>query len=265
MITKQRHGPWAVVLGASEGIGSAFAHRAGAAGLNVVVVSRRTALLESLAEEIETASGVQCRAIAVDLSAADAADALATRVADLEIGLMVYNAGADTMARKFHDRSLDQVMTQVNLNVVTPTKLCHYWGGEMRARGRGGIILVGSMSGLAGTGWVATYSATKAYNQILGEGLWRELKVSGVDAMVLVAGATATPAHQKMGAKVTKEYPPMDPDDVAREGLEALGTGPLHIAGDANRAGFGMLAPVPREQLIEQMTHGTQLLFGVSD
>lgn len=265
MISKDRHGPWAVVLGASEGIGSAFARRIGAAGINVVVVSRRAALLEALAGEIEAAHGVQCRAVAVDLSATDAADALAARLADLDIGLMVHNAGADTMAVKFHDRSLDQVMTQVNLNVVTPTKLCHYWGAAMRKRGRGGIILVGSMSGLAGTGWVATYSATKAYNQILGEGLWRELKVSGVDAMILVAGATDTPAHHKMGAKVTKEYPPMNPDDVAREGLDALGKGPLHVAGEANRAGFALMSPAPREQLIEQMTHGTQLLFGVTD
>lgn len=252
-----------MVLGASEGIGEQFVRQVAAAGINVVLVSRRAAMLEKLAATLPP--GVESRCLAIDLADDDAVDQLTAATADLEVGLVVYNAGADTMAVKFHDRSLDEVMFLVKLNVITPTKLCYVFGGAMRARKRGGIILVGSMAGLAGTGWVATYSATKAYDQMLAEGLWRELKGNGVDVMVLVAGATATPAHERMGARETKEYPPMDPADVAREGLAALGHGPLHVAGETNRAGFAAMSPAPRIELIDQMTKGTQLLFGVTD
>jgi short-subunit dehydrogenase len=266
MLDPSRHGPWAVVAGASEGIGAAFAHQLAAAGLGVVLVSRRAAVLESLADDVRAATpGARVRVLAQDLTAADAAEAVRDATADLEVGLLVYNAGADTMAVKFHDRSIDDVMHLVHLNVVTPTRLCHHLGASMRARGRGGIVLLGSMSGLAGTGWVAGYAASKAYDQILAEGLWRELRGDGVDVMALVAGATDTPAHARMGAAVTEEYPPMDPADVAREGLAALGQGPVWVAGDGNRAGFGALSPVPRADVIEMMTRGTQLLFGVTD
>lgn len=263
MIAPEKYGPWAMVLGASEGIGEAFVRQIAAAGINVVLVSRRQSVLDALAASLPNT--VQHRTLAVDLTADDAVDQLIAATDDIEVGLVVYNAGADTMAVKFHDRSLDEVMHLVKLNVVTPTKLCHQIGAQMRARKRGGIILLGSMAGLAGTGWVATYSATKAYDQMLAEGLWRELKADGVDVMVLVAGATATPAHDRMGAKVTKEYPPMDPADVAREGLAALGSGPLHVAGDANRANFARMSPAPRIDLINQMTHGTHLLFDLTD
>lgn len=263
MIAPEKYGPWAMVLGASEGIGEAFVRQIAAAGINVVLVSRRQSVLDALAASLPDT--VQHRTLAVDLTADDAVDQLIAATDDIEVGLVVYNAGADTMAVKFHDRSLDEVMHLVKLNVVTPTKLCHQIGAQMRARQRGGIILLGSMAGLAGTGWVATYSATKAYDQMLAEGLWRELKADGVDVMVLVAGATATPAHDRMGAKVTKEYPPMDPADVAREGLAALGSGPLHVAGDANRANFARMSPAPRVDIINQMTHGTHLLFDVTD
>lgn len=263
MIAPEKYGPWAMVLGASEGIGEAFVRQIAAAGVNVVLVSRRQSVLDALAASLPDT--VQHRTLAVDLTADDAVDQLIAATDDIEVGLVVYNAGADTMAVKFHDRSLDEVMHLVKLNVVTPTKLCHQIGAQMRARKRGGIILLGSMAGLAGTGWVATYSATKAYDQMLAEGLWRELKADGVDVMVLVAGATATPAHDRMGAKVTKEYPPMDPADVAREGLAALGSGPLHVAGDANRANFARMSPAPRVDIINQMTHGTHLLFDVTD
>lgn len=263
MIAPEKYGPWAMVLGASEGIGEAFVRQIAAAGVNVVLVSRRQSVLDALAASLPDT--VQHRTLAVDLTADDAVDQLIAATDDIEVGLVVYNAGADTMAVKFHDRSLDEVMHLVKLNVVTPTKLCHQIGAQMRARKRGGIILLGSMAGLAGTGWVATYSATKAYDQMLAEGLWRELKADGVDVMVLVAGATATPAHDRMGAKVTKEYPPMDPADVAREGLAALGSGPLHVAGDANRANFARMSPAPRVDIINQMTHGTHLLFDLTD
>ncbi|HEV8296756.1 MAG TPA: SDR family NAD(P)-dependent oxidoreductase, partial [Acidimicrobiales bacterium] len=240
-----------------------FARQLAAAGLHIALVARRQTVLDELAASIAATSGVECRAIATDLTAPDATARVAAATDDLEIGLLVYNAGADTMAKKFHDRSIDEVMHLVMLNVVTPTQLCHRFGGAMRTRGRGGIILLGSMAGLAGTGWVATYAASKAYDQMLAEGLWRELKADGVDVLGLIAGATATPAHERMGARTTEQYPPMDPADVARAGIVALGHGPVHVAGMANRQMFDALHTTSRVDLIEAMTGGTKLLFDV--
>jgi uncharacterized protein len=261
----ERYGPWAIVAGASEGIGEQFARQLAGRGVASVLVSRRQPLLDALAASIEADTGVACRAHALDLTAPDAAAQLAAATDDLDVGLLVYNAGADTMAKKFHDRTLAEVQHLLALNVTTPAALCHTVGHRLKARGRGGIILVGSMAGLAGTGWVATYAATKAFDQMLAEGLWREMKGDGVDVVALLAGATATPAHERMGARVTAEFPPMDPADVAREGLEALGQGPVWVVGEANRAMFDALRAAPRVDVIEAMTHGTQLLFGVQD
>jgi short-subunit dehydrogenase len=258
-----RYGPWALVAGASEGIGEHLARQVAAAGVHVVLVARRPAVLEALASSIraDTGGAVGCRPLAADLAADDAASRLVEATADLEIGLLAYNAGADTMARRFLDRPLDDVLGMIRRNVVTPTALCHDLGGRMRERGRGGILLVGSLAGLAGAGRVATYAATKAYGQVLAEGLWRELRDGGVDVLALLAGATATPALERSGARLTEEFPPMDPADVAREGLAALAHGPVHVAGDANRTAFDALRGVPRVELIEAMTGGTAALY----
>jgi short-subunit dehydrogenase len=260
-----RYGPWAIVAGASEGIGEHVARQLAAAGVAPVLVSRREALLDALAASIRADTGVAARVVALDLTAPDAADRLAAATADLDVGLLVYNAGADTMARKYLDRTLEEVQHLLALNVATPAALCHAIGRRLRERGRGGIALIGSMAGLAGTGWVATYAATKAFDQVLAEGLWRELRGDGVDVVAVLAGATATPAHERSGARVTEEFPPMDPADVAAEVLGALGNGPVWVVGDANRAMFDALRAAPRVDLIEAMTHGTQLLYGVED
>jgi uncharacterized protein len=260
-----RYGPWAIVAGASEGIGEHVARQLAAAGVAPVLVSRRQALLDDLAASIQADTGVAPRVVPLDLTAPDAAARLVDATSDLDVGLLVYNAGADTMARKFLDRTPEEVHHLLALNVLTPSALCHAVGRRLRDRGRGGIALIGSMAGLAGTGWVATYAATKAFDQILAEGLWRELRGDGVDVVAVLAGATATPAHERMGAKVTAEFPPMDPADVAAEVLAALGNGPVWVVGEANRATFDVLRAAPRVDAIEGMTYGTQLLFGVTD
>jgi short-subunit dehydrogenase len=265
MVDREKYGPWAVIAGASEGIGEQFARQLTAAGINVVLVSRRAAVLDELAGSIRRGSdaAIEVRSIALDLTGGDAAEQLAAQTADLEVGLLVYNAGADTGPVAFHDRTVDQVMHFVNLNVVTPTKLCHHYGGAMRERGRGGILIVGSMAGLSGSALIATYAATKAYQHALAEGLWRELKDRGVDVMTVVAGATATPAHERTGATHGDDFPRMDPADVARTGLEWLGRGPLRAASDELQSAFDAMRALPIEQVIEFMSNGTRSIYGL--
>jgi len=265
MIDVQKHGPWAVIAGASEGIGEQFARQLAVKGINVVLVSRRAAVLDELADSIRRdCEAIDIRVVALDLTSGDATEQLAQQTDDVEVGLLVYNAGADIGPKAFHDRTVDEVMHFVNLNVVTPTKMCHHFGGLMRARQRGGIILVGSMAGLSGSALIATYAATKAYDHALAEGLWRELREHNVDVMTLVAGATDTPAHSRTGATFGGEdFPRMDPADVARTGLEWLGRGPLRAASDELQIAFDSMRALPIEQIIEFMSMGSRAIYGL--
>jgi short-subunit dehydrogenase len=263
MIDVRKHGPWAVIAGASEGIGEQFARQLAQVGINVVLISRRREVLDPLADSIRRESGVEVRVLPLDLTADDATAAVVTATRDIEVGLLIYNAGADVGPTAFHDRSLDQVMHFVKLNVVTPTQLCHHFGGLMRTRRRGGIILVGSMAGLGGSALIVTYAATKAYDHALAEGLWKELKEYDVDVLAVVAGATATPAHARTGATHGEGFPRMDPADVARTGLEWLGRGPIRAASDELQQGYDAMRALPTEQIIEFMSMGTRAIYGL--
>lgn len=266
MTDVHRYGPWAVVAGASEGIGEHAARQLAADGFSVVLVARRQEVLDALAASIRADHpGVGVVALALDLSLDDAADRLADAVAGLDVGLLFYNAGADTGPVAFLDREADDVRGMVRRNVVTPTAVCHALGRRLRDRGRGGIVVIGSMAGISGSALIATYSATKAYQQVLCEGLWRELGASGVDVVHVIAGATATPAHHRTGAVQSPDHPQADPADVARNALAALGHGPVRGADEALDAGYRALAGLPREQLIEMMSAGTRAVYGLPE
>src|SRR5215210_3543784 len=195
-----RYGPWAVVAGASEGTGAAFSREIAAQGVNVVLVARRPDPLHALAQQIHEASGAETRVVALDLSGLDAGAALAAATADLDVGLLVYNAGADEYGMKFLDVDVDRWAAMVHRNCVVPLRLCHHYARPMVERGRGGILLVTSGAAWAGGDRLATYGATKAFDLVLGEGLWAELAPKGVDVLSFVLGQTDTPAYRALVA-----------------------------------------------------------------
>jgi len=261
-----KYGPWAVIAGASEGIGEHAARQLAAAGCSVVLVSRRQPVLDALRDSIladDAAAGVEVRTVALDLSTPDAADRLCAEVADLDVGLLFYNAGADPRAAAFLDRDADDVLGMVRCNVVTATAVCHTVGRRLRDRGRGGIVVISSGAAIAGTALVATYSATKAYQQILCEALWAELDGTGVDVVCVLAGTTATPAFLRTTAMTADDPAVMDPADVARNALAALGHGPVVGASDELTEMFAGLYTVPRTMLIEGVSAGTRATFGL--
>jgi short-subunit dehydrogenase len=260
---RERYGPWAVVLGGSEGIGAAFARRLAADGMHVVVVARNAATLAAAASEAR-ALGVEVRELPLDLTAPGAVGAVADATADVEVGLVVYNAGAVHGADEFLDAPVDAALHLVRLNCEGPVRAAHHFGSLMAARERGGILLVGSMSGVAGAGRTVTYGASKAFVQVFAEGLWYELRPRGVDVLALVAGATRTPAMARSGALVER-FDPMDPDDVAREGLEHLGDGPVWLPNDNTRQFFGELHAMSRADAVEAMSAGGRLIWGIDD
>jgi short-subunit dehydrogenase len=257
----QRYGPWAVIAGASDGIGECFARQLAERGIHVALLARRKGLLDELAAEIHDTHGVETRPIVADLTDAQIGDVVAEATADLDVGLLVYNAGAVHGARKFHDQPVDHAMTLVHLNCRGPVLLAHHLGGRMRERGSGGIILLTSMAAACGSSYTATYGATKSFELILAEALWHELTPHGVTAMSVVAGATRTPSMLASNEQF-ESYPNlMEPADVAQGALAHLGKGPCWVAGDLNRETARAFWPTPRVALINGMSAATAGLY----
>jgi short-subunit dehydrogenase len=261
-----RYGPWALVLGASHGIGASFARQIAERGVNVVLVARALAALQETADEIRSASGVDVRAVSVDLTAPTMLDDLVRGTEDLDLGLVVYNAGGTDAIGRFVEGPASRPAMIVQLNCVGPVQVCHHFGGRLLERGRGGIILMSSLGGTCGTAGTATYSASKAFDLILAEGLWAELHPKGVDVLGLVVGTTNTPTFMVGAPRIDPDdFPGMEADDVAREGLENLANGPTWVAGDENRAAFDALRAMPRVDAVLAMSEGLEMLFGLDE
>ena len=201
---KEKYGPWALVVGASEGLGAAFAENCARRGLNVAIVARRAAALDATAAVLET-HGVQTRKIVADAGKSDFADLIAAGIDGIEVGLMIFNAAAEPGGR-FLDIPLDDHLNNIQVNCVAPTILCHMLGRKMADRGRGGIVLVSSMGALQGIKQWVSYGAAKSYELLLGEGLWDEFRDHGVDALAYVVGSTYTPTFQRIQKKYSLPF-----------------------------------------------------------
>ncbi|ORV51920.1 short-chain dehydrogenase [Mycolicibacter engbaekii] len=227
-----QYGPWAVVAGGSEGVGAEFAAQLAAAGVNLVLIARKPEPLRQTADRCRE-RGVMVRELALDLSGGDAAARVIEETSDLEVGLLIYNAGANTHSAEFLDGDLAAFGGVLALNVTTPLALVHHFGRPMRARRRGGLLLVGSLTGYLGSARQTVYGGAKAFTRIFAEGLWLELRDHNVHVLELVLGVTRTPAMQRAGLNF--DVPGLrisDPADVAREGLDRLPHGPVHVMSD---------------------------------
>jgi short-subunit dehydrogenase len=258
---RSRYGSWAIVAGASEGIGEAFARALASRGLSLVLVARRAERLEGLAATLRSDTGVEVRTLRLDLAEEDAAARLEQATLGLDAGLLVYNA-AFAPVGPFCSRSREDQLRVLDTNCRTPMLLCHGFGARFRARGRGGIILMSSLAGFQGSPGVAHYAATKAYNLVLGEGLWKEMSRDGVDVLACCAGATRTPGYEANPAPERLIAPPaMAAADVAEEALRAIGTRPSMIVGRWNRvASFILRRFVSRRRAVLLIAGSTQAL-----
>lgn len=246
-IFSSRYGPWALVTGAARGLGAEYSRQIASRGINVVMVDLLTDELERTAEEVRKISGRDVVTIAADLSRPEFIETILKRVEGLEVGLLVSNAAYGPVGM-FLERGLEEKLRVLDINVRAPLMLVHEFAMRMVARGRGGIILMSSASAMQGTPYVANYAATKAYNLILAEGLWVELRRKGVDVLGFMPGTTRTPGYFESGAQIgkAKMVKVMEPGPTVTEALDALGRRPSHIAGRGNRITFfisGKLMP----------------------
>jgi short-subunit dehydrogenase len=257
---RERYGPWALVAGASAGLGEAFARLLAARGLHVVLLARRPDALERLAADLRRAHGVETRVEALDLARADLAIAVERVAAELEVGLLVYNA-AHSVIGPFVDRPLQEHLRVIDVNCRGPLALAHLLGGKMARRGRGGMILMSSLAASQGNPLLASYAASKAFDLVLAEGLWAELRGRGVDVLACRAGATRTPGYA--ASRPRRSVPLMEPEEVARLALDALGRGPSAVTGALNRvAAFAFGRILPRRVSIRIMGRATRRLYG---
>lgn len=242
-IDSQRFGSWAVVTGASSGIGEQFAHQLAANHLNLVLVARRLPALKKLGDSLAKRYGISYRAVQADLTQSDFLKEVIDATGDIEVGLLVSNAGASTN-HEFITVKPEALTESVQINVLAHVQLARHFGQLMAKRGRGGILLVSSIMGLQGIPYMADYSAAKAYMLSLAEALHVELKASGVNATALLPGPVATPMLNELGM-TSKDLPmkPMSPEQCASEGLRALSINKAtYIPGMANR----LLTKMPR-------------------
>jgi short-subunit dehydrogenase len=223
----QRYGPWALIIGGSEGVGAAFARKLAAEGFRLVLVARKAQPLQELAGELR-AGGTETRIVSTDMSRPDALDQVRAATDDVEVGLLIYNAGANNIRGAFFELDPEVYRAVIGVNVIGQSEFARHYGGLMRRRERGGIILCGSTGGYMGAPTLAAYTASKAFSRIFSEALWIEGQGFDVDVLHLCIGFTATPAMARLGFDLSKA---MAPEDVAQEGLDNIRNGPVWIVG----------------------------------
>jgi hypothetical protein len=258
-ISAHQFGPWAVVTGASAGIGREFAAQLAAAGINVVLVARRLAMLQDLGAALAQRHGVDYRAVGVDLSDPGMLTPIAEATADIDVGLLVSNAGA-ALPGPFLDSDLQAQRAILRLNTAAHLGLCHHFGERLARRGRGGVVLVSAMGAVHGVPYMAHTGATKAYVASLGAGLHVELAKHGVHVTVLHPGPTRTPVLAELGLDPDKlPMPVTTPEDCVSESLRALARNRARcIPGRINRVTAALVpASLTRSMMARMLSRPT--------
>ncbi|MEY2820337.1 MAG: hypothetical protein RL275_3800 [Chloroflexota bacterium] len=248
---KQQYGEWAVVAGASEGLGACYAEQLAERGLHLVLVARNADRLDALKNKLIQKYGVQVKTLTLDLLHISAAERIIEETKGFEVGLLIFNA-ASSRVGAFHQHSIDEHLLEIEINVRVPLVLIHHFSKAMLNRKRGGILLMSSLSAFQGSAYISTYAAGKAFQILLAEGLWEEWRSQNVDALVCVAGAIRTPTY--IASKPRRERSMLEPANVARDALVALGKQPYVIPGFGNKmASFFMRHLLPRTWTIRLM------------
>lgn len=244
-----KYGNWAVVTGASDGIGKAMATELAKAGLNLVLVARRQLLLDQISDELSNEFGIETHVIAADLSDDDAVQTVLDVTRSLQVGLLVASAGFGT-AGKFLDMSIERELNMLDVNCKAVLAMTHHFGQRFAAQGHGGIILLSSVVAFQGVPLSANYAATKAYIQSLAEGLSLEFAPLGVDVLASAPG----PIHSGFAARANMQMgAALQPETVAKQTIKALGRKTTVRPGLLTRFLDGSLAMLPRRIRVRAM------------
>jgi short-subunit dehydrogenase len=249
---RERYGPWALVAGASQGIGAAFATALARRGLDVVLIARHAEPLDALAARLP----VRTMTVPADLATAEGLSVVEQATRGLEIGLVIVNA-ADSPIGWFVDLDPARAQRALDLNCRALLLLAHRYLPPMVARGGGGLIIMSSLAGMQGSPSIAVYAATKAFGAVLAESLWAELRGNGVDVLACVAGAVATPGLR--AAMHRQALGTVEPDQVAEAALRALGRRPRTVPGALMQVSSALMSRLlPRRAAIALIARGSR-------
>jgi short-subunit dehydrogenase len=233
----------------------------GERGLNLLLIDRSAELLEQGARELRARHRVAVEALTLDLGALDLEAHVLAALGERDVGLLVYNAGHSQVGA-FLSVDLTSKLQTLDVNCRGPLVLSSLLAQRLVQRGRGGILLMSSLSGFQGTAMVSTYAASKAFNTILGESLWAELGPRGVDVLVCAAGATSTPTFDAQTALEKRKHAfPMQPEEVARGAIDHLRKGPVYIPGAVNRLAALLGRVLGRKRAVELFSKGTRRMY----
>jgi short-subunit dehydrogenase len=267
-----KYGPWAIVVGASDGVGALFAERIASEGVNVVLVARRRHVLEDVAEGIRERTEAQTRTLPVDLTDADASKKIIDATADIDIGMLVYCAGGDPNYQPFLSNPVSAAESLLQRNCLVLMRLCHHFARPMVERGRGGIVNFTSGAALAGGRNMVAYGGTKAFDMVFTEGLWVELHDKGVDVLGLVLGMTDTPALRKLeyerGRLASLDEVPtgaVSAASVVDEAFANLGNGPTVATGDDIRMAFELFKSMSRNEVVQLIMQMSTEVMGTDE
>ena len=242
----ERYGPWAIVTGASSGIGEETARQLAARGLSLVLCARRKDRLEALAAKLAAAHGIEARVLALDVGKPDFATPLLAAVEGLDVGLVVSNAGFGEKG-PFLESDLARDLQMLDVNCRAFLIIAHTFAPRLVQRGRGGMIFTSSTAAFQGLPFTAHYAATKGYGLQLAEALWYELKPHNVDVLALCPGPTDTEGPRRTGVDPDKvPVKMMHVEPVVRAALEGLGKRPIAVPGFTNQFLHVLAKSLPR-------------------
>jgi short-subunit dehydrogenase len=239
MTLKEKYGCWALITGASSGIGEEFSKRLASEKMNLILVARRKDRLEKLTEELKVKYGVKIVVVPLDLSKDKFMDELKEYVEDREVGFLINNAGFGYNG-EFGEGDVEKLTDMIRVNCIAPTLLTHHFVQSMKERKKGAIIFLGSLVGYLPIPFTTTYSATKAFNLFMGEGLWYELRKYNIDVLALNPGGTDT-EFQKV-ANTSAGPIPRTVEEVVNTAMNNLGRRPSVVDGFYNK----VLSVIPR-------------------
>jgi len=246
-IFTKKYGQWALITGATSGIGEELTHQLAAKGLNIALVARKEKeLIEKSAFLTET-YGVQTKCISADISNQEGIDKVKLESKDLEVGLLVLAAGLEVNGA-FEKNNVDRELQVIQLNVIATMQLTHHFIAPMVQRKKGGVLMISSLSGHMPNPYFANYAGTKAFVLNFGASLFGEMKPKGVDITVLSPGLTKTPMIKDNGVDFSKTpMSAMEPSEVAKTAIDALGKKFLAIPGGKNKMMAAMAKHSPLE------------------
>lgn len=263
MLIKHKYGNLALIAGASEGIGAAFSTFLAGEGMDLVLIARKKEQLDEFAASLSSKYQINVTAITCDLSDPDAKKQIQNVLSGKQVDMLVYNAALSFIG-PFENDTAEHCNQIAYANMITPMNLVKIFGEEMVKRGRGAIILMSSMAGFQGSGFLSAYAASKAFNRVFAESLWYEWKEKGVDVIACCAGATSTKNYLATNPGKSSFFAPAvtTPEEVVEECFSHLGKRPSFIAGTGNKiASFFMQRVMPRKMAINIMGDNTRKIY----